>query len=639
MPSFNYNNTTYNAFYYDSSAPSNGDGLTPWTPTNVFPFIPSISANTALIIRRSGGNVTVPTNTVNGSPDIALIGSPKTTDSIYSIIPSASFWASDPDETFLINISGNAGTSSISLSGARVYVDRLQFYSRPNGLSHSATEGILKIASANGVVKSCVFNLSGMTYDNELLPPVTKNGLVMHGDNATIENCTINVSHYGLRIITSSNNTTISNTIVKCWSTGNVLVIPTAYNLAILSSEFHSKDTTASSQAVVFGTASGKIQHCLFKHDKFNASNVIYFNFSNASLDILNTKVQLAIGGSIARNIFYSSTAGRILLKDCEITELSDTSTGGVTNITYPTSTKFTFINTLFNVSGIIGSNADDTTNVLFSGCTFLKGSPATHQPLYIDNIDYRAAPCLICRDSGILYASTVKISGASLTPATASSAIQMSNTSKIFIDNLDVTLGTGPAYNYLNFNSSEDSAIYVKNENNVLGNWSARSFRTNILTSNTYRTGGKNYSLKCQSFSAAAGGRRPYLWIAPTPFDGIPVYFSTTGAKKVTLFIAYKLYDPAADVNINDIIVEIEIPKAASGSEKRVISSTSKGVFLNDTSTWNGDSGLTIKKIVTYFDMLQTGDVKCRIGFYKYQSSYTTGYLVLDPALLGEDA
>jgi hypothetical protein len=276
----------------------------------------------------------------------------------------------------------------------------------------------------------------------------------------------------------------------------------------------------------------------------------------------------------------------------------------------------------------------------LFSNCLILKGGIQVTQPTYIPGITANSAsitniPMGIGGVGSVLYVPSVNISGCPVTPNTASSGIQLNNNGKIFITKLDVSFtGQGnTGYNYLNFNSSEQAAIYVANEGGIPGNWSARSWRTSLLCSNTYRQGGKNYSLRGTSYSSYSSPT-PYLWVAPPPFMGIPYSGIAAGNHTATLYLAYKNFNPVYPLIPTDIPMLIQCFNF-DGSISN-FSSLASGNLMNDSSTWINDSGLTIMALsVPFYVKNGPASISVNFGFYKYDTTYTTGYVVFDPGII----
>lgn len=637
MTSFTYNDITYNnVVYIDASASVSGTGVTPNEPMNRLPDLSGFAAQTAVVMRRTDVPLIAkfgPSKMKNDN--IFLLGSPKISDSTYSYVPSANIWVNDAAEYATIFISGgNTAGSSIEFTGYNNRVERLKIVSSAFGPTHGTADGTIKCSTSNFIIKNCAISISGCNYNNATLASNGKNGINVSGSNNTIENCDIETDLNSIIFNSTNSSNSILNCKCKVWNPSYyVLYSQYACNkLNISSCSISAKQT----QILYANIASFNITNCDF--------NILYTTNTNISRQMYfqGSPKGSIINCNFTSNNIYCNTysylidvgsSANVTIKDSTFNTNNEVFTIG-SSVTYMVTygTKINYINCTFNTNGIIGRyDSDDTGNNIFSGCTFKKGTPAVHQPVYVECISgVSSGPQLTSRDNGILYAGSCSMSAAT------NKSIILSGNAKIFVDNLDVDLGAGPSYNYLNFNSSDDAAIYVKNELNIPGKWSARSLKTQILTTNTYRTGGKNYALKCYSFANST--TTPYLWIAPLPFNGIPVNFGTTGSKKISLYYAYKLYGPTTPVSLKDLVLEIEVPKDSTSSLKKLISSKSYGVISDDTSVWNNDTGLTIKRLDVYFDMLQAGDAICRIAFYKYDSDYTTGYTVIDPGLIGTD-
>lgn len=175
----------------------------------------------------------------------------------------------------------------------------------------------------------------------------------------------------------------------------------------------------------------------------------------------------------------------------------------------------------------------------------------------------------------------------------------------------------TGPVWN-----SNNGCRMYSFDHNQVSNNLKMQYFNGNIVASTVYRSSGEAFSLQATPTDSATG-KHPMMVVAPRGRESIWLSLSS-GARTVTLYFACKNLSPDA----GDIWAEAEY---ADGNQKPVIvSSHSPGTALtSDSSTWNGDSGLTIFKIVLSFTLPSAQAVPIRVFFGKYVSG---GYCYLDP-------
>lgn len=627
MTSFTINNITYTAKYVDISHPISGaDGDTPWTPYNQFPSLNTMPSGTGLIVRRLATPITQYTGTIAFQPNICIIGSPKSTDAVYTSIPSASYWESDIPEQFTVNFYGTSNLSCWNLSGANAIIQRANLIKNPtNAGANSTNEGVLKCNSAGANIVNCNISISGHTYESQ----VTANacyGLYTNGVGLTMDNVIINTPDTCF-FAASLDSATISNSTFKSTKGSSVQCNGSALTSTLLSSNFYTK--LSSGFAFNIGGASqGEISYCNFYQENSNGGKCFSTSTTNCIFNECNFYIKPFGAGT---SYGYDAAAGNTTFKNCGFYSYEETNTGPL-NMVY-TGGLINYLSCTMDALGIFGIDSAITTTNIFSNCNVIRGTIATDSPLYIPYIIGGVkGPQLCSRTNGILTCDIATMSGTSF----ADRSITLSGNSKIFVGNLDVFLGNGPSYNYLNFNGSEYASIYVLNEGNIQGNWSARSYSSQMTVTNSYRTGGSNYAIRCVSHRNAAGN--PYLWIAPTPFAGIPTTFGTSGNKSITLYFAYKGYDPSLPVSSRDIILQSYIPADISGSNKLTINSTSSGIISDDTSSWNLDNGLTIKKLTIHFNLVRPDTVYSRIGFYKMNPAYPNSYLILDPALVGAD-
>ena len=173
---------------------------------------------------------------------------------------------------------------------------------------------------------------------------------------------------------------------------------------------------------------------------------------------------------------------------------------------------------------------------------------------------------------------------------------------------------------------------------NGISGNWFAQNYWHKIATNPVTRTGGASSTLKF-SAQVAYTSITP-LVMAPYPFKGIQ-WTPTTGQagnNYLVYYIAYKAYSTPAEI-LSRINIQLEVPyidagNIASGGSViyQVINSRrTHGNLLPDTSTYVGDSGLTIAKIsIPFTTTLDNQPVNIRIQHGLYD---ITGYLYLDPS------
>jgi hypothetical protein len=628
---FVYNEVTYTPYYVDVNG-SSGDGSSPAQSANVLPGLNTISANTAVIIRRTN-TITISTNALtNSNANIMLLGSPKQDDAIYDFIPDASVWESDVEErvTFLFTMT----TIGPNFSGTNIFLQRIQIYQTLGTANNTIANGMFTLSGSGGTVIDCRFQIQDYDYDNPYATARTRRGLCINGNNASIESCYIDTRDAGILLVSAyASNLTISNCIVRTWDdycigfSGGGLT-----SAQIKSCDFYSKNDVG---LMSLGTSSPSAGSVIFSYCNMEAENIRSNTIAiSSTLFITMLKCNIRISYNVTANASFIDASNTMLFKDCKFETFNETFSASYKFGLFTSSgATRNFINCIFDVDGEIGANSTNTGNNIFSGCTFIRGAPFTHQPLFVDSIYcHSRGTSLVSRDGGVLYANTVTMDHST------TKSISLSENSLIFINDLDIALGDGPNYNnIINFNNSNAAAIYVKNEAGVSGNWTARNRLTEMKVTNTYRSGGNNFGIFCKSYGSATP--KPYLVMAPAPFSGIPVVFGTPGYKNVILYFADKLFDPASPVSLLDLVMEVDAPENDVDDKIRVYSTSTNGKIVSDSSIWNNDPGLSVKRLQIKIYMPVAGTAYCRVSFHKYQSLYSSGYLVFDSNIVGESA
>jgi len=650
MATFNYRGITYTAFYVDTTG-SAGDGSSPAQSANTFPTWSTVAANTAIIVRRTS-TISVNGGSINSNNNIMLCRSPLLTDDIYPIIPDASVWVADVQERPILNITN--ANNGLEWSGINPVCYGMRI-DQAVSTAHTTNKGIITFSNVNGngVFVNCFITRGNGSYISA--PSITigtTRGIVASGNNLKVNNNTFEIGGNSavdsLFINNGCNSASISNNIFNSWARSgshyavniNNITAGTGNNVVFSSNLINMKCLGAAGPLYGIShscTSCNSINNkFLFIADGSNATIACY-NISaiNRSSYISDSYEYDFISGTISAFVYNSGSVINGLFKDCRYVSNSlSTATTTVHNLV--TGSNVSHIGSYFDFDGVVGNTStgvDTCENSLFSGCTFIKVSPILQSPTYIPQVNSTSHT----HSLGIKSNAVVYVDDFNMLPTPK--PIFLRNESKLFIKDIDVDLGVGPTYNYLEFaTSTEEAAVYVQNENNIQGKWTARTRLTELLTSNTYRVGGKNYSIYGRTHTASAtANKKPYIYIAPTPFIGIPLNFGTTGNKKITLYFAEKLYDIPTAITQDDLFFTVDIPSEVSGSNRKSIDTRSEGVIFADTSTWQNDPGLTPRKIELTFNLLQAGDVYCRIGFHKYVSTHTSGYIVIDPDFVTE--
>ena len=118
-------------------------------------------------------------------------------------------------------------------------------------------------------------------------------------------------------------------------------------------------------------------------------------------------------------------------------------------------------------------------------------------------------------------------------------------------------------------------------------------------------------------------------LTLGCNPCTGFLLTPTETGAKTITAYFgSSNTYNSFAGIS-SKIWLEAFVPQA-DGSVK-VYNSITQGAIEQDTSVWEGDSGVKPLKVVLPVDVKTTDDIEVKVHFHWYDS---IGYTYLDPEL-----
>jgi len=659
MATFTLNNILYTAVYIDMFAGTNGDGSSPMNPLNTLPDLPSLAPNTALIFRRSSTPAQLLFSDVQIIPsnNLAFFGSPVSTDTSYNIIPFASYWGSDAATHFYATVNFSSGyiyNGIWTFTGVNQYFENINFIGK-NNINYITFNCIIETQNplTQFIVNKCNFNVEMANYDTADSYGNNNqcNGINLVASYVYITNSSFDLPGYSANF--QGNNLTecyLINCNFKNWC-GNYASTQRSINInssaAACTVQMYGCNlfNKGSSIRNIYGSSllnyqcggaqGSKIDmlNCNFTQEKMygyfpggiSFYNISYSNFTNCNITINDYTFTNP-------STYLSTNQGSHNFKSCTFLTSLELAYP-IFQMTYGQGgySSFNYINCNFNADAIYGSlysTQSVGTNIL-NNCNFIKGNICVEQPTYIPSIIApKNGPSVSCYNSGILCIDTLHLADTPL----ANRSINLSQSAKVLINNLDLFIGNGPNYNYLNFNGSEQASFYCSNEGGIQGNWSARSYSSQMIVSNSYRTGGSNFSIKCNSHRSAVGN--PYIWMAPQPFDGIPITIGTPGDHTLTIYYAHKGYDPSNPLGFSDLQTQIQIPVDSNGNYTYITNRTN-GQVLDDTSTWNLDIGLSVQKMVISFNLPVAGIIYVRVGFFKYQPSYPNGYLLIDPAFV----
>jgi hypothetical protein len=175
----------------------------------------------------------------------------------------------------------------------------------------------------------------------------------------------------------------------------------------------------------------------------------------------------------------------------------------------------------------------------------------------------------------------------------------------------------TAGAYNY---------EVVSMNHNKTIGAWHYEDRYGYLDSSNTYRTGGSNFSLKATMNESQLGQNRRGLQLSPKNREIIWITLNA-GTNVVRLYGAYKNY-VGSNPTLRD--VGFSFDWFDTNNSANVVSTPNDGALASDGSTWNNDPGVTPFVITASIASAQQQTVPFNI-FLSPQYD-TSGYLYIDP-------
>ncbi len=194
------------------------------------------------------------------------------------------------------------------------------------------------------------------------------------------------------------------------------------------------------------------------------------------------------------------------------------------------------------------------------------------------------------------------------------------SKDSIVYIKNL-VTLD-----NNIIKNNMECSAAYSLNHGGVEGYWKGFLYQGTIESTDVYRTGGSPHSLRIERDRVVATITESFPILGKRSRGEVIYLDLVAGTHTVTMYGAHRIF--ASPLTKTDLYLEVDYLNADGTSAS--ITTRGAGALETDSSTWNGDTDLTIFKMVTTFAIPSNQTVPVRIlGSITYEPNT---YLYIDP-------
>lgn len=411
--------------------------------------------------------------------------------------------------------------------------------------------------------------------------------------------------------------------------------------------------TSASASALSFGTVSGNtFKNCWFANNQsVTVSLISITNATNTEFD--NCEFSVTTYNNSSSAIFSSLTTCAINNCQIDITNLNGTSSASliqmstssvIRNLTFNVGTMnssatliFIFISNTGNT--IINCTITVTTNTATGNATVLQINTGENSNI-VRNLNCNVGYNFVISGSG----NDIQVNKWTQTTANTTGAIQVSGSGNTLVFNnttfksgntsgdIDIT-GAGNTIvtrnaTYANtpfFRQSADlgNRWFSFDDGGTANLWKSATFSGTVNSSSVTRTGGEVYSILLTNTLSTSLSRgqmqlsqlgRETMWIS-----------CSSGARTITIYGAYKNY---TTLLAHDIWIETEY-RDGSIITQPVTTHIPNGALSSDSSTWVGDSGLTMFKMVLSFTLSAAQIVPLRIYGLKYQSS---AYLYIDP-------
>lgn len=649
------------------------DGSTPANALQAFPDVTTFNDDSLYLVRRTSTVIDY-TKNVSGANRLSVMGMPMSGADYYDLLPTEAKTAWDADVATEVVLRGDATSDPWQLSGVNSGIYNLRLDSRTtndlfNGHilvtgsgftikdSTIKVEGIDLSAGPDGSLTSLDIRClnfsgnitSGVTIENCIFQHHDDSGVHFNFDSFDHDSVTItNCDFYGIQYSTSTmygifmnsearncnfENLTFVNKFNTLTNFSNMTMmnLNQAYECTFRNIDFNFPDTetgggtkygllcnstsyksvyrdvtffSAATQRVngirIQSHRKARIEDCVINipNATDNQSYGVYAsNCDNSTFENIEVNMGQATQGS--QTAFFGSGSEGSCVTSCQF------NSGGVAI----NSTGVNFYN-CETYGAVLGTNP-------FIHLLNMGNESSTQDPFYQNNLD-----------ESLLYVETMDLSASSL----ISPLIQTSGVA-IFEESPGVSLNMVPEDDF--------GRIYVNNEF-VANLWHHETEYNRMFSTSAERVSGggitvpadqTGYSIKANGLLDSGNIKQRAAVIAPKPFNGIPVTFSGTGYKRVTLYFSSRLSTP-----LNDTIwFELEVP-SGPGTDTRTITTFGYdliGAGVNDTSTWEGDNLLNSYKVELEFQLERDEVAYGRIHF---DQETGIGYYYIDPVFFVED-
>lgn len=673
MATMRINNVNCNVVFIDPGASGSNNGTTPTDALTALPGPSTWVSNTVYLIRRGTSNLTMSSGTITAA-NIYCFGMPKSTDIFYDVAPASAkaAWDSDVDDYANVASSSGAGLSSTSS-----FIGLFGIYFRIT--SHTTFYNLINFSSIDSYNIFMIFcKIKDPTYDLDTTSSTSSTyvgNVRILGNNIVLDRIYIErqvastataiSANFIYAIDVTGNNLYIGN-VTLWYQTNGYSAYPGGPGGISINSDTYNNVTTENidillvQQSTTTFTGFGRILNIL------ECNSLIVRNF-NITFD--------RFVGSLPANTSSVLSAIYIYMDD----EASCTIDGLTLDLSAATQDIFAgyYLDLDFNLYNAyrmpLESSAKNimiipvdpiyqTSSYKSNSIDIKGGSPlfledcnldsgrhgirlragATTEiglrtqnlnisgPLIAENILYLDIDTYTKNTDEVIDAISLIGTNAHIVTANfpstwgGNTSVALSNGCNVFIDNFNheglfyTSAGT----------SFRKSTLYVNNIGGIPGNWQAHNFLFHAETSAAFRTGGANASIRLYSTATSIDFANK-LQIGKRPFPGLKLTPPSTGNRTLTVYIAYKLFTVPNNL-LRYFVIKVNSPTGSSDYTE--YNSSIVGDWQDDTSIWNNDEGLTIKKceIPITVDRIDSVNVYIEYGWWEANN----GYLYLDPAM-----